>query len=170
MTAPDDTADVPTVAPPTDYQDLVDDVRKIVADGGDTDDVDPEDSRPPGHYPRFDSNTWHYVPDALAETVSLGALGDGEGCDWVLTYTPERRDRDDREKVLVRLTPRALHELYIETKNLSPDARQAGHTAACDLCGDSVPFEKAVPNPRGEPVHRRCYVDAYGGPEWLEDY
>ena len=47
MTAPDDTADIPTVAPPTDYQDLVDDVRKIVADGGDTDDVDPEDPRPP---------------------------------------------------------------------------------------------------------------------------
>ena len=60
MTAPDDTADAPTVAPPTDYQDLVDDIRKIVADGGDTDDtddIDPEDPRPPGHYPRFDSNT-----------------------------------------------------------------------------------------------------------------
>ena len=79
MTAPDATADGPTVAPPTDYQDLVDEVRKIVADSGDTDDVDPEAPRPPGHYPRFDSNTWHYVPDALAETVSLGALGDGEG-------------------------------------------------------------------------------------------
>ena len=48
--------------------------------------------------------------------------------------------------------------------------RQAGHTAECDLCGESVPLEKAVPNPRGEPVHRRCYVDAYGGPEWLKDY
>jgi hypothetical protein len=47
MTAPDDTADIPTVAPPTDYSDLVDDVRKIVADGGDTDDVDPEDLRAP---------------------------------------------------------------------------------------------------------------------------
>jgi hypothetical protein len=27
-----------------------------------------------------------------------------------------------------------------------------------------------VPNPRGEPVHKRCYVDAYDGPEWLRDY
>ncbi len=53
----------------------------------------------------------------------------------------------------VRLTPRALHEPYIEAKDLSPDARQAGHTAECDLCGESVPLEKAVPNPRGEPVN-----------------
>jgi hypothetical protein len=44
------------------------------------------------------------------------------------------------------------------------------HTAECDLCGESVPLEKAVSNPRGDPVHRRCYVDAYGGPEWLKDY
>jgi len=39
----------------------------------------------------------------------------------VLTYTPKRRDEDDREKVLIRLTPQALHELYIETKGLSAD-------------------------------------------------
>ena len=42
-----------------------------------------------------------------------------KGQDWVLTYTPEKRDEDDREKVLVQLTPRALHELHIETKDLS---------------------------------------------------
>lgn len=137
----------------------------------DTDDVDPENPRPRGHYPRFADNEWHYVPDHLAETISLGPGGDGEeGQDWVLSYTPDRRDDDDREKVFVRLTPRALQELYVETKNLSPDARQAGHTAECDLCGESVPMDKAVPNPRGEPVHRRCYVDAYGGPEWVEHY
>jgi hypothetical protein len=138
---------------------------------GDTDDVDPENPRPRGHYPRFRDNEWHYVPDDLAQTISLGPGGDGEeGQDWVLSYTPERRDEDAREKVFVRLTPRALHELYIETKNLSPDARKAGHSAECDLCGESVPMDKAVPNPRGEPVHRRCYVDAYGGPEWVEHY
>jgi len=143
-----------------------------VADGGDESDaVDPENPRPAGHYGRFRDNTWHYVPEDLSKTISLGPAGDGEpGQDWVLTYTPERCDPDDCERVLVRLAPRALHELYIETKDLSPDARQAGHTAECDLCGDSVPLEKAVPNPRGEPVHRRCYVDAYGGPEWLKDY
>lgn len=135
------------------------------------DDVDPENPRPAGHYPRFRDNEWHYVPDELAQTISLGPGGDGEaGQDWVLTYTPERQDEDDREKVLVRLTPRSLQELYVETKNLSPDARQAGHTAECDLCGESVPLENAVPNPRGEPAHKQCYVDAYGGPEWLQDY
>lgn len=133
--------------------------------------VDPENPRPNGHYPRFAGNEWHFVPDDLAQTISLGPGGDGEpGQDWVLTYTPERRDDADREKVLVRLTPRALHELYIETKELSPDTRQAGHTAECDLCGDQVDLEKAVPNKREEPVHKRCYVDAYGGPVWMKDY
>jgi hypothetical protein len=137
----------------------------------DTDDVDPENPRPRGHYPRFADNEWHYVPDGLAKTISLGPGGDGEdGQDWVLSYTPERCDEADREKVFVRLTPRALHELYVEAKNLSPDARQAGHSAECDLCGESVPMDKVVPNPRGEPIHRRCYVDAYGGPEWVEHY
>lgn len=101
-----------------------------------SDAVDPEDARPEGHYPRFRSNTWHYVPDELARTISLGPGGDGEeGQDWVLSYTPERRREEDREKVFVRLTPRALQELYIETKDLSQDARQAGHSAECDLSG-----------------------------------
>lgn len=137
----------------------------------DPDNVDPENPRPQGHYPRFEANEWHYVPDDLAQTISLGPGGDGEnGQDWVLSYTPERHDKDNREKVFVRLTPRALQELYIEAKDLSPDARQAGHTAECDLCGESVTMDKAIPNPRGEPVHRRCYVDAYGGPEWVEHY
>jgi len=135
------------------------------------DDVDPEDARPEGHYPRFRDNPWHYVPDELAGTISLGPAGDGEpGQDWVLSYTPEKRDEGDREKVFIRLTPRALEELYVETKDLSPDARQAGHTVECDLCGEQVPLEKAVPNKREEPVHKRCYKDAYGGPVWLEPY
>ena len=137
-----------------------------------TDDpVDPENARPAGHYPRFRSNTWHYVNDDLARTISLGPAGDGEpGQDWVLSYTPERRREEDREKVFIRLTPSALQELYVETKGLSQDARQAGHSAECDLCGEQVPLEDAVPNKREEPVHRRCYVDAYGGPGWMEGY
>lgn len=137
----------------------------------DANDVDPENPRPQGHYPRFADNEWHYVPDDLAQTISLGPGGDGEeGQDWVLSYTPERRDETDREKVFIRLTPRALQELYIETKNLSREARQAGHGAECDLCGETVALDKAIPNKREEPVHRRCYVDAYGGPEWVEHY
>lgn len=136
-----------------------------------TEEVDPENPRPAGHYGRFRSNPWHYVNNAVARSISLGPATDGEpGDDWVLTYTPERSDSTEREKVLVRLTPRALQELYVETKNLSPDARQAGHTAECDLCGESVPLENAIPNKREEPVHRRCYLDAYGGPNWLEGY
>lgn len=114
------------------------------------DGVDPEDPRPEGHYPRFRDNTWHYVPDELAQTISLGPAGDGgPGQDWVLSYTPERRNEEDREKVFVRLTLRALHELYIETKDLSPDARQVGHTAECALCGEQVALEDAWPDDEG---------------------
>ncbi|UHH27247.1 hypothetical protein [Halobacterium noricense] len=42
------------------------------------DDVDPENPRPAGNYPRFRDNEWHYVPDDLAQTISLGPGGDGE--------------------------------------------------------------------------------------------
>jgi hypothetical protein len=42
------------------------------------DDVDPEDPRPVGHYGRFRDNTWHYIPEDLAKTISLGPAGDGE--------------------------------------------------------------------------------------------
>jgi len=80
----------------------------------------------------------------------------------VLTYTPEQRDEDDREKVLVRLTARALHELYIETKGLDVETRQMGHRAECDLCGEMVDFERAIPNGAGDPCHRRCWAEAYG--------
>jgi hypothetical protein len=133
--------------------------------------VDPENPRPNGHYPRFADNEWHYVPDELAQTISLGPAGDGEpGQDWVLTYTPERRDDADREKVLVRLTPRALHELYIETKGLDVETRQMGHRAECDLCGDTVDFDRAIPNQRGKPCHRECWAEYTGAPEWFTDY
>ena len=136
-----------------------------------TDDVDPEDPRPDGHYPRFADNEWHYVPDHLAQTLSLGPAGDGEeGQDWVLTYTPERRDEDDREKVLVRLTPRALHELYIETKDLSADTRMAGHSAACDLCGEQVNLDRAIPDGQVSPCHRSCWAEAYGAPDWFLEH
>ena len=134
------------------------------------DDIDPENPRPEGHYPRFRDNTWYYVTDELAQTIALGPGEDGqEGQDWVLTFTPERRNKEAREKVLVRLTPRALHELYIEVKGLSVEARQAGHRAECDLCGEMIDLERAIPNGQGEPCHRRCWADAYGAPGWFLD-
>jgi len=131
------------------------------------DEVDPSNPRPRGHYGRFRDSPWYYVSDDLSKTVALGPLGD-PGEDWVLSFTAEGETDDDREAVCVRLTPRALHELYIETKDLSVESRQAGHRAECDLCGEMVDLEKAVPNKREEPVHRHCYKDAYGGPVWLE--
>jgi hypothetical protein len=136
-----------------------------------TDNVDPENPRPAGHYPRFRDNEWHYVPDELARSVSLGPGGDGEdGQDWVLTYTPEKRYQDDREKVLVRLTPRALHELYIEVKDLDVETRQMGHRAECDFCGEMVDMDRAIPNQRGEPCHKHCWAEYTGAPGWFADH
>jgi len=129
--------------------------------------VDPSDPRPDGHYPRFRDAPWYYVNNDLAETVMLGPATNGEpGDDWILSFTAEGETDDDRERVCVRLTPWALHELYIETKDLSPDARQAGHSAECGLCGEQVELEKAWPDNRKEPCHPDCYAEAFGAPPW----
>jgi len=136
-----------------------------------SDDIDPENPTSRRSLPRFRDNEWHYIPNELAQTISLGPGGDGEeGQDWVLTYTPEKRDSDDREKVLVRLTPRALHELYIEVKDLDVETRQMGHRDECDLCGEMVDMDRAIPNQRGEPCHKHCWAEYTGAPDWFSDY
>jgi len=85
--------------------------------------------------------------DELAQTISLGSGGNGEeGQDWVLTYISEKRDSDDREKVLVRLTPCALHELYIDVMDLDVETRQRGHRAECEFCGRMVDMKRAISN------------------------
>jgi hypothetical protein len=135
------------------------------------DDVDPENPRPDGHYGRFRNNEWHYVPDELAQTISLGPGGDGEkGQDWVLTYTPDKRNESDLEKVLVRLTPRALHELWVEVKGLGTQDRQMGHRAECGLCGEWVDLDRAIPNARKQACHKRCWAEYTGAPDWFSDY
>jgi len=135
----------------------------------DTEDVDPENPRPAGHYGRFRNAAWYYVSDELASTVILGPATDAEpGDDWILSLSAEGRTKEDRERVCVRLTPRALHELYIEAKDLSPDARQAGHTAECGLCGEQVPLEDAWPDNRKEPCHPDCWAEAFGAPPWFD--
>ena len=129
----------------------------------DEDTVDPENPRPKDHYPRFRDNEWHYIPEELAQTISLGPGGDGEeGQDWVLTYTPEERDPNDREKVLVRLTPRALHELYIEVKDLDVETRQMGHRAECDLCGEMVDLDMDDPERPWRGVSQAVLGRIYG--------
>ncbi len=133
--------------------------------------VDPESPRPDGHYHVDRNAEWFYVNDELAETIALGPATDAEpGDDWVLTLsaaTPED-DPAPAERVAVRLTPWALHELYTESKNLSPDARQAGHSAECGLCGDQVPLDQAWPDNRKEPCHPDCYAEAFGAPPWYD--
>ena len=135
------------------------------------DDVDPENPRPDGHYHVDRNAEWYYVDDDLTGTVALGPATDGEpGDDWVLTLsaaTPDG-DPDAAERVAVRLTPWALHELYIEARNLSPDARQAGHSAECGLCGEQVPLDRAWPDNRKRPCHPDCYADAFGAPPWYD--
>jgi hypothetical protein len=134
-----------------------------------TDDVDPENPRPAGHYGRFRDAPWYYVSDDLAETVLLGPATDAEpGDDWILSFTGEGATDEDRERVCVRLTPRALQRLYVETKDLHPDARQAGHTAECTLCGERVVLENAWPDGEGLPTHPDCWSEAYQTPAWRE--
>jgi hypothetical protein len=135
----------------------------------DTDDVDPENPRP-GSYGYGDAE-WYYVDEDLARTISLGPVDarDGEGSDdWVLGLSAAVREAhpDDAEKVYIRLDPKALHELYVETEGLSTDQRQAGHSAECQLCGDQVDLDEAWPDGNGEPTHPDCWADAYQKPLW----
>ncbi|MFC6964479.1 hypothetical protein [Halocatena marina] len=131
-------------------------------------DVDPDDPCPEGHYTVDRDAEWYYVDDGLVETFILGPATDAEpGDDWILTFTSAPGE-DDSDRVAVRLTPHALHELYIEMKDLTPDARQAGHTAECGLCGEQVELEKAWPSPRREPTHPDCWTEAFGAPPWFD--
>jgi len=88
----------------------------------------------------------------------------------VLTLSAATSDEDPEpaERVAVRLTLWALHEFYIEARNLSPDARQAGHTAESGLCGEQVPLNRAWPDNRKRPCHPDCYADAFGAPPWYD--
>jgi len=96
------------------------------------DDVDPENPRPKGLYPRFVANEWHYVPDDLAQTISLGPGGDGEeGQNWVLTYTPEYRDEEDREKVLIR-------RRYARSTNATSKGKIRRTTPGCTATAPNV--------------------------------
>ena len=137
----------------------------------DRDDVDPADPRPDGRFHVLRDAAWYYVGDDRAESISLGPATDGTpGDDWVLTLAAASHDTEPPagEPVAIRLSPWALDELHVEARSVSVDARQAGHTAECDFCGESVELRRAIPNDRDEPTHRHCYLEAYGGPNWLE--
>lgn len=133
-----------------------------------SDDVDPADPNP-GSYGHPDAK-WYYVPEDLAQTIILGPVNatDSGSDDWILGLSAAVRDDhpDDAEKVYVRLDPRALEELYVETKNLSTDQRKAGHSAECQLCGEQVDLDEAWPDGDGEPTHPDCWADAYQQPLW----
>lgn len=83
------------------------------------DDVDPENPRLDGHYHVDRDADWFYVDDELASTIALGPATDGEpGDDRVLTLSAATSEGDPTaaERVAVRLTPWALHELYTERR------------------------------------------------------
>lgn len=101
-------------------------------------DVDPEDPRPDGHYHVDRDAEWYYVDDDLAGTVALGPATDGEpGDDWMLTLSAAMSDGDPDpvERLAVRLTPWALHELYIEARNLSSGVARPSDARSCDGVG-----------------------------------
>jgi hypothetical protein len=131
-------------------------------------DVDPAEPRP-GTYGYGDAE-WYYVPEDLAETVSLGPADVSEegSDDWVLGLSSAVPDEhpDDAEKVYVRLSPWALHQLYVETEGLTTEQRQAGHSAECALCGEQVDLDEAWPDGEGEPTHPDCWAEAYQKPLW----
>nr|WP_248299517.1 hypothetical protein [Halorhabdus amylolytica] len=116
--------------------------RETIADN-----VDPEDPRPSGHYHVDRDAEWFFVDDDLAETIALGPATDGEpGDDWVLTLsaTTSEEDPAPAERVAVRLTPWALHELHIEAKTsrrtpvrrvTAPSVGSAGSRPHSTRCG-----------------------------------
>ena len=45
-----------------------------------------------------------------------------------------------------------------------------GHRAECDLCGEMVDLDEAIPNDRAEPCHKRCWAEYVGAPDWFSDH
>lgn len=84
----------------------------------------PRTPRPAGSHHIDADSTWYSVDDDLTDTIAAAPMPDAEhGDDWILSFTAAGATADDRERVCVRLTSRALHELYIKAKDLSADSR-----------------------------------------------
>lgn len=127
------------------------------------DDVHPENPRPAGRYLVEAKSIWYYVNDDLTRTIATGPATDAEpDDDWILTFTAPGATPDDGEHGCVRVTPRVLHELYIETTDRSAASRMADHNAECALCGDHVDCHRMIPNSQGGT--RR--IAAAGGGRW----
>lgn len=50
-------------------------------------------------------------------------------------------------------------------KDLDVEARQMGHCAKCDLCGEMVDLDRGIPNAQGEAFHKRCWAEYTGAPD-----
>lgn len=115
-----------------------------------------------------EQQTEYHVDEDLARTIAVGPMAEFvSGDDWALTFTATTSSHGEPADVRVRLDPRALHELYIEVKDVDADARQAGHSAECELCGDQVDLDRAIPDGQGGPCHRECWAEAFGAPDWF---
>jgi len=55
-------------------------------------------------------------------------------------------------------------------KDLDIEARQMGHRAECDLCGEMDDYKRTIPNGQEELYYQHCWADAYGAPERFTDY
>ncbi len=74
-----------------------------------SDDVDPGEPRPDGHYHVDRDADWFYIDDELASTIALAPATDGEpGDDWVLTLSAATSPASATISVSIRSTMSSL--------------------------------------------------------------
>ena len=114
-----------------------------------TENVDPDDPRPEGHYHIARDAEWHYVNDDLAETISLGPATDGEPGDGAIVYA---------NRAFQQMTGYAEEELLGRTPELfrGPDT------------DPDVIARKLAPN-RRVICAAPSYVERWGAPETPAD-
>lgn len=110
---------------------------------------------------------YEFAVDSNAQTIAIRPegtpLGHSQSEDnWELQFKA-----DDENRVRVRLSPYALHELYQEVENIPPDARQIGHASENIVDDDPVPLGKDTPPPQENPILWHCYAEGYEIPKRL---
>jgi len=134
------------------------------------DSYDPEADDIPSRFLGFGRGDWHYISKDDSDSVTLGPVPPREdGDDWTLTFTSHFEKGDSEHPFVgVQMPPAVLGELYTELKSIPAEVPQTADQAKCAHCGELVPYDRAVPDERHRPVHRRCYVDEYDAAGWLK--
>jgi transposase len=74
-------------------------------------------------------------------------------------------NRPDNLEILDPVTHSRRHAGRVED-----DQRDSPVLRECDLCGEMVDLDRAIPNDRGEACHERCWAEYVGAPDWFTDY